>query len=323
MPKESVHRIYNLNDAALIQWLRKMHALLLLYLPDFTAYDLMFDALYATALNTEINDAEALPDDPIVLGQQKALTEQVIANMVLARDIFQHIKRFVKKAFPDSPAVWDEFGFSRYDEARNLQSKMILFLRDLHVTADKYKAELIAVNYTQLMIDEILTIHGQLSSSDSSQEVKKETRSVDTQARVEAYNVLYVKGADLCESGQYIYRSDPAKYNMFIIPVEKGHKDIYTGTVAGGETVNIMEKEFTDDDEIELTNVGTTDLMFCLAPSAIDACADGITLASGTSQTVNASELGDVSNTFLNVTNLDPATEGSYSVAMSKRGIEL
>ena len=56
--------------------------------------------------------------------------------------------------------------------------------------------------------------------------------------------------------------------------------------------------------------------MFCLSATEGEACADGITVASGTSQSVNASELGDVSNTFLNVTNLDPATEGSYSVAM-------
>ena len=316
MPKESVHRVYNLADAALIQWIRKMHALLLLYLAEFTAYDLLFDALYATALNTEIDDAEALPDDPIVLGQQKALTEQVVANMILARDKFQHIKRFAKKAFPDSYAVWDEFGFSRYDEARNVQAKMILFLRDLHVTAEKYKTELIAVNFTQPMIDEILTIHGQLTSSDSSQEVKKETRSVETEVRVEAYNALYVKGADLCESGQYIYRSDPAKYNMFIIPAEKGHKDIYTGTVGENVTHTIVEDVFSDDFEIELTNVGTTDLMFCLSATEGEACTDGITVASGTSQTVNASELGDVSYTFLNVTNLSPDTEGQYSVAM-------
>ena len=316
MAKEAVHRIYNLADSVLIQWLRKMDALLLLYLADFTSYDPMFDAAYESGLNADINDAEALPDDPVVLGQQKALTEQVAANMVLARDKFQHLRRFAKKAFPDSPAKWDEFGFSRYDEARNVQSKMILFLRDLHVSAEKYKTELIAVNFTQPMIDEILTIHGQLTSSDSDQEMKKETRSVDTETRIEAYNALYEKGSDICESGQYIYRDDPAKYNMFIIPVEKGHRDIYTGTVAENVTHSVIEMPFSDDPEIELTNTGTTDLMFCLSATEGEACPSGITVASGTSQTVNASELGDVSNTFMNVTNLDPATEGSYSVAM-------
>jgi len=305
-----------MTDAALIQWLRKMVAILQLYLTDFGTYDPMFDVAYATALETETDDAEALPDDPAVLGQQKAFTEQVVANMILARDKFNHIKRFAKKAFPDSPAKWDEFGFSRYSEARNIQDKMILFLRDLHVTAEKYKTELIAVNFTQPMIDEILTIHGLLTSSDSDQEVKKETRSVDAETRVESYNALYEKGSDICESGQYIFRSDPAKYNMFIIPVEKGHKDIYTGTVAENVTHSIIETPFSDDPEIELTNTGTTDLLFCLSATEGEACTEGITVASGTSQTVNASELGDVSYTFLNVTNLSPDTEGSYSVAM-------
>ena len=316
MAKEPIIRIFHMTDASLIQWMRKMAAILQLYLTDFGTYDPMFDMAYAIALETEVDDAEALPDDPVVLGQQKAFTEQVTANMILARDKFLHIKRFVKKAFPDSPAKWDEFGFSRYSEARNVQDKMILLLRDIHVTAEKYKTELIAVNFTQLMIDEILTIHGLLTSSDSDQEVKKETRTVDTETRITAYNVLYEKGADICDSGQYIYRSDPAKHNMFIIPVEKGHTDIYTGPVGGGLTVTIVEKDFTGDFVIELTNVGTTDLMFCLSATEGEACAVGITVASGTSQSVNASELGDISNTFLNVTNLDLATEGSYSVAM-------
>ena len=316
MGKEPIIRIYSFSDSSLIQWMRKMAAILSLYLTDFTTYDPMYDMAYAIALETEVDDAEALPDDPTVLGQQKAFTEQVAANMILSRDVFLHIRRFVKKAFPNSPAKWDEFGFSRYKAVRNTQDKMILFLRDLHVTAEKYKTELIAVNYTQVMIDEILTIHGLLTSTDSSQEVKKETRTVDTETRITAYNTLYEKGADICESGQYIFRSVPSKYNMFIIPVEKGHKDIYTSTVGGGLTVTIVEKDFTGDFVIELTNIGTTDLMFCLSATEGEACADGITVASGTSQSVNASELGDVSNAYLNVTNLDPATEGSYSVAM-------
>ncbi|MBL7129748.1 MAG: hypothetical protein ISS16_12315 [Ignavibacteria bacterium] len=316
MPKEPIHRIYSFSDSALIQWMRKMAAILQLYLTDFGTYDPMFDMAFAIALETEVDDAEAIPDDPTVLGQQKAYTEQVAANMILSRDVFLHIKRFVKKAFPNSPAKWDEFGFSRYKHVRNTQDKMILFLRDLHVTAEKYKTELIAVNYTQAMIDNILATHGLLTGSDSDQEVKKDTRTVDTETRIIAYNTLYEKGADICDAGQYLYRNDPAKYNIFIIPVEKGHKEIYTGTVGGGLTVTVIEKDFTGDFLIELTNIGTTELMFCLSAAEGEACTAGITVASGTSQTVNASELGDVSFTFLNVTNLDPATEGSYSVAM-------
>ena len=41
-----------------------MVAILQLYLTDFGTYDPMFDVAYATALETEIDDAEAIPDDP-------------------------------------------------------------------------------------------------------------------------------------------------------------------------------------------------------------------------------------------------------------------
>ena len=93
-------------------------------------------------------------------------------------------------------------------------------------------------------------------------------------------------------------------------------KEIYTGTVAENVTHTIVEDVFSDDPEIVLSNTGTTDLMFCLAPTAETACTAGITIAPDESQTVNASELGDISYTFLNVTNLSSDIEGEYSVSI-------
>jgi len=102
----------------------------------------------------------------------------------------------------------------------------------------------------------------------------------------------------------------------FIRSVEPDEKEIYTGTVAENVTQSVIEEPFTDDPEIVLSNTGTTDLMFCLAPTAETACTAGITIAPDESQTVNASELGDISYTFLNVTNLSSDTEGEYSVSI-------
>ena len=84
-----------------------------------------------------------------------------------------------------------------------------------------------------------------------------------------------------------------------------------------GETKNIVENTFAEDDEITIENTGTGDLDFGLMNLIGDVVAPGtgVTVAAGTSQTVTASQLGDVANHFLNVTN-NGAVDGSCSVTI-------
>lgn len=88
----------------------------------------------------------------------------------------------------------------------------------------------------------------------------------------------------------------------------------YSGAVLAGETVNVTERTFDEDDEIICKNTGDATWTICLAPTAGDACANGITVNAGDEVTVTASELGDTeTNHFLNITN-NEAIDGSYSV---------
>ena len=59
-----------------------------------------------------------------------------------------------------------------------------------------------------------------------------------------------------------------------------------------------------------------TDLMFCITTDETTACGSGVQVNAGGSSTVSASDLGDPSNMYLNVTNLSPDTEGSYKVTI-------
>lgn len=91
----------------------------------------------------------------------------------------------------------------------------------------------------------------------------------------------------------------------------------YVGTVGGGMTVNILEGGFLENTVFVLMNTGTTILRFCIADSAETACSTGIEVSAGGSETVTAAQLGyQPAWDFFNVTNLDPAIEGSYSAAM-------
>ncbi|MBL7128864.1 MAG: hypothetical protein ISS16_07755 [Ignavibacteria bacterium] len=99
----------------------------------------------------------------------------------------------------------------------------------------------------------------------------------------------------------------------FIRPKEQ---KTFSGDVPAGETVNIDERTFGELDEIILENTGTVALTFCLAPSAGDACASGISVNAEDKVTVTAADLGDYeANHFLNVTN-NEGSDGSYKVVV-------
>lgn len=96
--------------------------------------------------------------------------------------------------------------------------------------------------------------------------------------------------------------------------IRRKEQKTYSGDVAGGSTVNIAERTFEESDDIVLKNTGDVALVFCLAPSAGDACISGVTLNAGEDITVTASELGNTAaNHFLNVTN-NEGSDGAYSV---------
>lgn len=90
-------------------------------------------------------------------------------------------------------------------------------------------------------------------------------------------------------------------------------KRVYKDPLAPGETKKILTEDFEANDEIKISNPGTTDIMFCLAPDENTACSTGVTLMPGEEKTVKASELGDVNvNHSFNVTNLNAGTAGEY-----------
>ena len=85
------------------------------------------------------------------------------------------------------------------------------------------------------------------------------------------------------------------------------------GTVDADSSTNILQLS-GDENSLVISNTGTVDLTFCLAPTDTDACAAGVTVLPGHTEIVTLEQLGDPANTYLNVTNSSPDTVGAYSV---------
>ena len=89
----------------------------------------------------------------------------------------------------------------------------------------------------------------------------------------------------------------------------------FTGRIAPGAAVIIIEKGITDDTEFFISNTGKTTLKFWTASSLqTNDIPSGIEIAPGAEKTVTSTEIGKPASTMLLAMNLDEKTEGSFAV---------
>ncbi len=87
----------------------------------------------------------------------------------------------------------------------------------------------------------------------------------------------------------------------------------FNGTVGPLATVNITT-DVDADAPVILTNTGSVPLRFCAAQDDATACATGIDVAAGGVVEAVGSDFNNATGNFFNVTNSDPAQQGSYNV---------
>ncbi len=107
-------------------------------------------------------------------------------------------------------------------------------------------------------------------------------------------------------------------FDLALIQSPPKDKNTFSVIVAGGDNANIISGGFTDTTMFKIFNTGDTTGRIFTSTSATGTSipGQGIELAPNTNTTVVATALGDPGNTFLNVTNLDPVNQGSFSVVI-------
>jgi len=181
-------------------------------------------------------------------------------------------------------------------------------------------AELADEGLLQTEIDELGTKNEDFMTKIIAQSDAIADQDLATEDRYETANALYDKLKKICNSGQNIWHdTDEAKFNDYLIyNTPSGEPPApLEGPVPKGETVNVKHMTFQPQDIIQATNTGETEWKICIAPDATTACANGGTVSAGESTNFYASELGDIEdNKYLNITNPDTETDGSYSVVI-------
>ena len=213
-----------------------------------------FDADFANPFDTDwesvVSTAKLMPTDETVKDQLQQLTAAVEEAMEKGRIKFQSSKYFIEKAFPNSPAIQDEFGFDDYDKARRTQLGTLQFMRTFFATATKYAAELAAVGYDAAAVAEIDALTIDLDKANNAQEKFKGTRSLTAEDRVKAMNKAWNIMLQVSKAGKVIFMNDPAKYQFFLLPAssESGEDISITGTVTGTDDAPLEDALVTIDE---------------------------------------------------------------------------
>jgi hypothetical protein len=92
-----------------------------------------------------------------------------------------------------------------------------------------------------------------------------------------------------------------------------GHTSTKGQVLRSEATVNLTET-VGPNAKVVLTNAGYTSLTFCMAATNADACTTGVQVNPGDTVEVERASLGEDEDANLNVTNMNPDAEGTYSV---------
>lgn len=211
-------RLFNVADSIMIEAAKDKKGFLIEDKTQFENFDPSFSASFLEEYGNKISLAEAAPDDEAVNGMAVSYSAVVEEKMKLNRDKFQATKYFVDKAFPGDLGKQIEFGYRDYDKARLSQDKMVLFMKGLYTTCQKYKAKLNEVNFTDENIAQIQQFAVELDEANQVQNQFNNNRPTLTQDRIKKVNAVWETMGKICSAGKIIFASDYAKLQRYILP---------------------------------------------------------------------------------------------------------
>ena len=236
----SIKRAYAISDSEMLEDSKTVHELYVNDMADFNNFDSLFDMQFANDWQNAYSLANDAPTDELYRDQIQGKTEKVVDAMAACRKKYNETKYYVKKAFPNSLAIQQEFGLDDYDKARKSDLKLFEFMSRMHTIADKYKAELTdaAVGYTLAKISEIQALATILDTQNIDQEVYVKGQLTTTQDRVIKMNDVWGFRSRIAEAAKLIYEDNFAKYQQYLLPATGSNAEDYAilGTVTDATT---------------------------------------------------------------------------------------
>lgn len=237
-------RLYKLADSKMLQFARTYLALFVQDRAAFIALNPEFDNNFADQWQNAIQLAYNTETDEVFVDQQVEQTEQVKLSMEQCRRKYRQVMYFATETFGEKSAVLNEFGRDDYNNIREDQAAMVLFMGTLGRTADKYFERLRIKGFTQQMLNEITALQTALSDNDTSQEVKKKERGTAAGERIGRMNEVwknYVQKVN--RASKIVFDGNYPKLHQYLLPGSENRQEdvILTGNITDQATAQPIE----------------------------------------------------------------------------------
>jgi hypothetical protein len=318
MEAKEVIRMYSGSDANMTETARAIYDLFATDLTTFKLFDSTLNDAFQTQFLSEVEAAEQVVDDAVVIDQIVDLSSKADDHLEKAREKYDDVKYFVQKAFPNSLGIQGEFGLNDYMRVRRNRTEMASFLHEMNLTCNKYSAELLAAGFNQAAIDEILTIRTNLLDKNASQELLKRQRPKLTEDRIIILNTCYNTMTLINAAAQRVFRTDYAKQKQYVFDPSSQVDDtfVYAGNVSAATTLTLATVVYSDTTTVSFRNTGTASLTFAL--STTNALEGNVVQLDGGAEITKAMIELLPNGTKLIVRNNDNTQGGSYEVTVSE-----
>ena len=220
-------RTFNYSDDVLAQHASNVLSFLQEDLPDFTTFDPDLDETKRDELSQLVTWALTEGGDDLNVAKLGDLTEALLTEMQNARRLYNQLRYWVIKAFPNRKAVQRQFGIGRFGKVSGSQEAMISFFTSLKESVEEYRAQLEAVNTPPALLDSMEAQAQALADAQQAQEKKKGNRTVDTEERINKLNELYAITQAYNTAAEFVFFDSPAMRDRYRPPTVTESEPVY------------------------------------------------------------------------------------------------
>ena len=211
-------RRFNYSDEILLQYASTVAGHLNNDLPSFTSFDPDLNEAKRDELNTLLNTALKEGGDELQVASLGDRTEKMLEEIQNSRLLFNQIRYWVIKAFPNRRAIHLQFGIGRFSSVISSQPRMVEFMHELAETVNQYQTELTTAGAAQSLLDQTGLQAQALMAANQAQEQHKGTRTVDTEERVERLNQVFDVLRVFNNAAEFVFFSELAKRELYRPP---------------------------------------------------------------------------------------------------------
>ncbi|WP_109831665.1 hypothetical protein [Reichenbachiella versicolor] len=204
-----MQRNFNLASDELLQYGMTVIGHLEANLIDFTTMDADLNDEKVNNLKSLIDTALREGGDDMNKAELGQRTEKLLSEMNISRQLFNQLRYWIVKTYPNSKAIQRQFGIGRYHKVTKSQAGMISFLFELSETISQYRTTLEASGTPSTLLDTITEQAEVLKSAQTDQETYKGQRSVETVERIKRLNSIYGILREFNAAAEFVYFDSP------------------------------------------------------------------------------------------------------------------